>query len=298
MATDSTVGLADKPYSIDNANWQTSNEFTVEKSGTYTIYVKNSFDKISTKSIIIDMTAPVINNIKVDKGTITVTATDKESQLGDKAYSIDGESWQSNNIFTVAKTGKYTIYVKDINGNIASKTVEVDLDEPEIDDPQTDEPKKENEYIPKSDKGTPTVEVSSDGFVITVAASDKDSGLAEKAYSLDGTYWQESNKFTVEKDGQYMVYVRDKEGNVAKKLIVIKQEKENSNNSDSKNNNGSTNKNDNKATTDTNNAEDKTVTPAKKLPQTGVNLLIPITLITIAGIVAISYKKFKSIKLK
>ena len=44
--------------------------------------------------------------------------------------------------------------------------------------------------------------------------------------------------------------------------------------------------------------EDKTVTPAKKLPQTGVNLLIPIIAIMVSGIVFISYKKFRNIKLK
>ena len=37
IAEDKLSGLADKAYSIDNKNWQSSNEFTVEKDGEYTL---------------------------------------------------------------------------------------------------------------------------------------------------------------------------------------------------------------------------------------------------------------------
>ena len=157
------------------------------------------------------------------------------------------------------------------------------------------------------DDDVPVIEeVNQEGLYIKISATDNDGvGLDKYPYSIDGQHWFSNNSIAVEKSGTYTIYVRDKLGNIAIKddvEVKIKDEndnnKENGNKSDPKNNNGSTNKNDNKATTDINNAEDKTVTPAKKLPQTGVNLLIPITLIIIAGIVAISYKKFKSIKLK
>lgn len=184
---------------------------------------------------ITDDISPVIKKVTQQEKNIIIQADDAGVGLHEKAYSLDGVNWFSNNSLTVKKSGYYAVYVRDMLGNIAvEENVEVKI-------------KEENSH---------------EGNESETDATNK-----------------------------------DKEGNIAKKLVVIEPE-ENGNKSDSKNNNGSTNKNDNKATTNTNNEEDKTVTPAKKLPQTGVNLLIPITLITIAGIVAISYKKFKSIKLK
>ena len=48
-ATDEGTGLADKPYSIDNTNWQENNEITISKSGIYTIYVKDKKGNIAEK---------------------------------------------------------------------------------------------------------------------------------------------------------------------------------------------------------------------------------------------------------
>ena len=255
---------------------------------------------------VIDDDVPVIEEVNQDGLYIKISATDNDGVGLDKyPYSIDGQHWFSNNSIAVEKSGTYTVYVRDKLGNIAIKDdVEVKIkdenDNNKENESDANKDKENNEQNQtKGDVTAPIIkDIQVNGFIIKIIAEDSESGLAEKAYSLDNKTWQSSNEIKVEKDGQYMVYVRDKEGNIAKKLVVIEPKEENSNNSDSTNNNGSTNKNDNKATTDTNNAEDKTVTPAKKLPQTGVNLLIPITLITIAGIVAISYKKFKSIKLK
>lgn len=41
-------------YSIDGTNYQTSNIFTGQASGTYTIYVKDNFDCVASKQIVID----------------------------------------------------------------------------------------------------------------------------------------------------------------------------------------------------------------------------------------------------
>ncbi len=43
---------------------------------------------------------------------------------------------------------------------------------------------------------------------------------------------------------------------------------------------------------------DPTVTPEEKLPQTGLSLVIPVMIIAIGGIIFISYRKFKNIRLK
>ena len=50
-------------YSIDGTNYQTSNIFTGQASGTYTIYVKDNFDCVASKSIVIDGTTTVTQTV-------------------------------------------------------------------------------------------------------------------------------------------------------------------------------------------------------------------------------------------
>lgn len=51
-ATDNTgVGLSNKAYSLDNKNWFANNEIKIEKSGEYTIYVRDKLDNIATDTI-------------------------------------------------------------------------------------------------------------------------------------------------------------------------------------------------------------------------------------------------------
>ena len=50
-------------YSIDGTNYQSSNIFTGQALGTYTIYVKDNFDCVSSKDIIIDGTTNVTQTV-------------------------------------------------------------------------------------------------------------------------------------------------------------------------------------------------------------------------------------------
>lgn len=122
---DNGAGLSISPYSLDNKNWSSHSKIAVEKSGKYNVYVRDNLDNISNKEITIDLDKPIINNIKIEELKITVSAKDELSGLAEKAYSLDGENWQSSNEFVVNKAGKYTIYVCDVTGNIDTKTVEV-----------------------------------------------------------------------------------------------------------------------------------------------------------------------------
>ena len=83
---------------------------------------------------VVDDTAPTVN-LTQDGNSITVEATDNEGGAGlsSKAYSLDGENWQSSNKFEVTKSGTYTIYVKDKLYNIANKTIDVTISEPSDD---------------------------------------------------------------------------------------------------------------------------------------------------------------------
>ena len=272
-ATDN-IALADEAYSIDGTNYQASNVFTVSKAGTYTIYVKDSSNNVSTKSVTVedkkddgenekDTEAPNITNISVDGYKITVMATDNIA-LADEAYSIDGTNYQASNVFTVSKAGTYTIYVKDSSNNITTKSVTVndvtdDDDNKKTDDTVDNNNNKNTET--NSDTEAPTItEVKVDGYKITVTATDN-VGLADKAYSIDGENWQASNEFTVTQTGRYMVYVKDSSGNIAKKIAIV---------SSTTNNNQSSSEESETQSTDTNDSSKST----SKLPQTGGKSII------------------------
>ena len=90
-----------------------------------TAYIMVADENGNYDELIEDDTAPEILNIQVNGYTIKVEAKDNEAGLAEKAYSLDGENWQSSNEFIVNKPEKYTIYVCDVAGNIATKTVEV-----------------------------------------------------------------------------------------------------------------------------------------------------------------------------
>ena len=50
-------------YSIDGTNYQTANVFTGQAPGTYTIYVKDNFDCVASKQIVIDGTTTVTQTV-------------------------------------------------------------------------------------------------------------------------------------------------------------------------------------------------------------------------------------------
>ena len=262
-ASDSGVGLADEAYSIDGTNWYESNKIAVDKSGEYTVYVRDKLGNTNQEKITVDFDKPTITNIAVDGYKITVTATDNIA-LADEAYSIDGTNYQASNVFTVSKAGTYTIYVKDSSNNITTKSVTVndvtdDDDNKKTDDTVDNNNNKNTET--NSDTEAPTItEVKVDGYKITVTATDN-VGLADKAYSIDGENWQASNEFTVTQTGRYMVYVKDSSGNIAKKIAIV---------SSTTNNNQSSSEESETQSTDTNDSSKST----SKLPQTGGKSII------------------------
>lgn len=93
------------------------------------------------KCLVVDDTAPTISIEQQDKNII-VTATDDSVGLINEAYSLDKENWTSNNIFKVDKSGKYTVYVKDRLGNIASKEINVTIVEAKEDDKENNKETK------------------------------------------------------------------------------------------------------------------------------------------------------------
>lgn len=105
------------------------------------VYIKDALGNISTNRITIgkmDCTSPTVTNISKSNRTITVEANDINTKLNKEGSGISGyaisrsrevptdNSFQTNNTFTVEKTGKYYIWVKDKAGNL-SETMQIEI---------------------------------------------------------------------------------------------------------------------------------------------------------------------------
>ena len=121
-------GVGTYEYSLNGINWQTSNSFTGLAPGTYQTFVRNSFGTCISGPIaeILNIPeAPTTDNITAinpstsgsNDGGILITASGNGMAL---EYSIDGISWQSDNLFENLSEGTYTTYVRYQNFNCLS----------------------------------------------------------------------------------------------------------------------------------------------------------------------------------
>jgi len=127
-------------YSINNvntpSNWNLINKqlsystnYEITQNGTYYVYVKDTKNQITTKSIIIDFidnTPPIIDSINYqyneDKTfNIIINATDKTKL----SYSINDTDYSTNNVFNKLEYNTYTLKVKDEAGNITTKLIDL-----------------------------------------------------------------------------------------------------------------------------------------------------------------------------
>ncbi|HRI22135.1 MAG TPA: SprB repeat-containing protein, partial [Panacibacter sp.] len=124
-----TNGTAPYQYSINGITYQSSNIFNGLGGGNYTLIIKDANGCINVASVIINSnTAPQVSALGTaatcnnSNGSITITA--KGGMLAYQ-YSIDGNTYQTNNIFQGMSAGTYTAFVKDANGCIGSVPVTI-----------------------------------------------------------------------------------------------------------------------------------------------------------------------------
>lgn len=195
----------------------------VAENGTYEVM---AYDKLNNKSkkitvVIdgIDVTAPVINELKKDesefclKNKITFVSKDAQSGLALLAYSWNGGEWTDSTEYYATENGVYILTVRDALGNEAEQSVE----------------------ITNIDNKPPVIESveeirEADGKVkLEVRAVDSEGGcgLHESAYSFDGgKTWQAESSCYVEKNGTYYICVRDALESVANQDIEVKSIRE------------------------------------------------------------------------
>jgi hypothetical protein len=199
-------GIAPLEYSINGTTFQSSNVFTNLSPGSYVLYVKDANGCYSELALAIFNTplpkltaftiAATCNN---NDGSIVATGSPGEPPY---TFSIDGIVYQSSNVFTAVAAGTYTVYIKDSRGCITTTGVSV---------ANTTGPSITNTNVTAAACGNATGS-------ITVTAT---GGVAPLEYSVDGINFQPGNAFTSLLPGTYSVAVKDANGCLTTKTVLI-----------------------------------------------------------------------------
>jgi hypothetical protein len=251
QAIDKSSGLNNMSFSINNGSWDNWEKFNYNKSfslsesdGEKRIYFRVSdysgnIAESVFDSIILDTTPPEMPHISINDNdkytnseyvTLSLTAYDSLSGLGEMSFSfntIDWQAWEpfrnTRSISVTPGDGEIEIYfkVRDNVGNIAkivSDSIILDTIPPrdlsfQINDGST--------------------ETNSTTVILNVAASDDTSGVDVMSFSTDGINWSFWEPFTNEEyfnfppeNGKKTIYfrVKDRAGNIAepvKKSILL-----------------------------------------------------------------------------
>ncbi len=199
-------GTTPYQYSINNGTtYQTNNFFTGLLPGSYTHIVKDATGCTNAASVtIISGPAPQLNAIPASatcgntNGTITAFGSGGTAPL---QYSINGNTFQSSNLFTSLTPGTYTVTVKDAIGCTKSVTVTVANNLPPTVTAVT----------------TPAACGNINGSITATGVG----GVAPLQYSINGILFQPSNIFTGLAPGTYTVNVKDATGCVGFVSVVI-----------------------------------------------------------------------------
>lgn len=105
---------ADTNITTATYRWNTgevTEGITVSTPGIYTVDVTNIGCTVTKTIEVVQIDTPIIENIESSGNTIIVSP----SMGGEFLYSLDGNTYQSSNIFLNVSGGQYTIYIKGQN---------------------------------------------------------------------------------------------------------------------------------------------------------------------------------------
>jgi hypothetical protein len=205
ITANGTGGTPPLLYSIDGTTFQANNFFAGLAAGTYVLTVKDATGCINEITVTIgavggpSLTAtPAATYCNTSNGSITAFASGGTAPLD---YSIDGNNYQSNNVFTGLAGGTYTVTVKDANGCLATFTCTV-----------------ANSSGPTVTATTTSASCGNSNGTITASGS---GGTLPLQYSINGVTFQSSSFFGGLTAGSYTVTVKDANGCTSTITVVV-----------------------------------------------------------------------------
>jgi hypothetical protein len=202
-----TVGVNNSPppiyYSLDGINYQLANgannnvnTFSNLAAGVYHIYARNADGFITQSTFTVAKACPdnvtfskINPDCKQHNGSITVTANFGKPPY---SYSINGSINPGNNVFTGLQADTYHIIVTDLLGESDSVVVNLLENCPSV------------KAIPVK-----TTCNKQDGSI----TANGSNGMAPYLFSIDEINFQSSNIFNGLKSGDYILTLKDADGN-------------------------------------------------------------------------------------
>ncbi len=193
-----TGGTGTFSYSLNNVNYQSGSTFSGLVAATYTVYVKDIAGCIASSSVTITQPSAIVATTVITdascsgdySGSITVNTTGGTPGY---TYSIDGENFQSSNVFGELSAGTYTITIMDDNECVA--TINATVAQPST--------------IAASITTGASTCGNSNGTLLVAGSGGSGSGYQ---YSIDGTTFSGSGSFSGLSSGNYSVIVMDGAG--------------------------------------------------------------------------------------
>lgn len=190
MAT-ASGGTTDYTYSIDGENFQIEPLFSDLENGTYTITVQDANGCIATSNAIVAVdaviaSATLIQDITCNNANDGSLIVEIGGGTEPFQYSLDGENFQTEAVFTGLSAGTYSVVVIDDNEQMTMT----------------------NEIVitnPSAITGMTTVEEAT----VTVTAS---GGTGDLTYSINGEIFQDINVFSELENDIYNIIIMDENG--------------------------------------------------------------------------------------
>lgn len=199
-------GAAPLKYSIDGTVFQSSNIFSNLIAGSYTLYVKDANECYSTLPVTITNTSlPLVTAFTIaascnnNDGSIVASGTGGTLP---HTFSINGTVYQSSSTFSNLPAGFYTVYIKDARGCITITGVSVG----------------NISTLTITSTAITAATCNNANGSITINAT---GGVPALEYSKDGIIFQLTNNFPGLLPGNYTITVRDANGCLATKNVLV-----------------------------------------------------------------------------
>lgn len=197
-------------YSLDGVNFQSSPIFGGLTTGSYTYYVKDNNDCITSQTASISAQATEITSFYSATAATTCGAADGTFTMvntsggaGNYEYMIPGGNFQTSPTFSNLLAGLYDVTIKDGNGCTAQVTVPVT------------EP---SGITASANFADPTCFGSMNG---EASVTNVSGGSGNYTYSINGTDFQQSNVFSGLGGGQVSILIKDDAGCTTVRTVFL-----------------------------------------------------------------------------